>query len=311
MPRERSPRALRKERLYGPPLDGEGMADLPACAAWPEDARVRVGTSGWAYRHWLGRFYPRRLPSTQALAHYACRFPTVEVNSTYYRLPSEATFDAWRAAVPPGFRFAVKMPGSVTHDKRLVDAQAEAEAFYARCRRLGDRLGVVLVQLPPGFHADLGLLDAFLAGVPSDVRVAVELRHRSWFERDVRDLLERRGAAFVVHDYNRKGSPVWATADVAYLRLHGPTGRYRGSYDAETLLAWAEQVKEWVAVGLEVYAFLNNDERGKSVRNALDLRGMLDEAWAPARGSSQARADAVEGADEAHDALDGYRCGMV
>lgn len=297
MPRERSERALRKERLYGPPLEGDGM-DVPACAAWPEDARVRVGTSGWAYRHWLGRLYPRRLPSTQALAHFACRFPAVEVNSTYYRLPEARSFDAWRGAAPPGFRFAVKMPGSVTHDKRLVDAEDETRDFLDRCRRLGDRLGVVLVQLPPGFHADVPLLERYLDALPRDVRFAVELRHRSWFERDVRDLLAARGVAFVVHDYNRKGSPVWATAGFAYLRLHGPTGRYRGSYDAETLLQWAEQVKAWAAQGLETFVFFNNDERGKSVRNALDFREMVAGAAAtPPRDAPPLAA--------------GYRCGLV
>lgn len=288
--RERSARALRRERLYGPPLEGEGM-DLPACAAWPEDARVRVGTSGWAYRHWLGRLYPRRLPPARALAHYACRFPAVEVNSTYYRLPEARSFDAWRDATPPGFRFAVKAPGSVTHDKRLVGVEAETAEFVERCRRLGDRLGVVLVQLPPGFRADLRLLARFLDLVPGGVRVAVELRHASWFERDVRDLLASRGAAFVVHDYGRRGSPLWVTSGVAYLRLHGPSGRYRGAYDAEALLAWAEQVKAWVAGGVEAYVFFNNDERGKSVRDALALRALLGDAGpsSPAAPASEHR----------------------
>lgn len=291
----RSERALRKERLYGPPLEGEGW-DVPACARWPDDLSVRVGTSGWAYRHWLGRLYPRRLPSTRTLAHFACRFPAVEVNSTYYRLPPDATFDAWRAATPPGFRFAVKSPGSITHNKRLVDVEAEVAEFLARCRRLGDRLGVALFQFPPGFHADVPLLRAFLDLLPSDLRVAVELRHRSWFERDVRALLAERNVAFVVHDYNKKGSPTWTTTEFAYLRLHGPSGRYRGAYDAETLLQWAEQVKEWRASGLDAYVFLNNDERGKSVRNALELREMLEE-------STLAALPSEEGAE--------YRCGIV
>lgn len=275
-PRVRSERTVRKERLYGPPLEGPGM-ELPACDAWPRGVPVRVGTSGWSYRHWQGRLYPRGLPSTQALAHFARRFPTVEVNSTYYRLPPERVFEAWRDATPPGFTFTVKAPGAITHDSRLVDVAWATEEFLQRCRLLRDRLGGVLFQLPPGFRADLPLLQRFLDLLPRDLRVAMELRHRSWFERDVRDLLSERNVAFVVHDYDRKGSPLWVTSDLAYLRLHGPTGRYRGAYDAETLLAWAEQVRAWRETGLDVVVYFNNDERGKSVRNAVELIEMLRE----------------------------------
>jgi uncharacterized protein YecE (DUF72 family) len=241
-----------------------------------------VGTSGWAYRHWLGRFYPRRLPGREMLAFHSRRFATVEVNSTFYRPPSEATMDAWREQTPPGYRVSLKMPRVVTHDKRLVDADAETRAFLALARRLGPKLGVVLVQMPPSFRADLPLLDAYLAALPVDLQYAVELRHRTWREAAAatRRLLERHGVARVVHDFGRKDTPMAPTAPFVYLRLHGPTGRYRGSYDVETLLAWAQQLAAWVEGGYEAWCYLNNDERGHGARNALALRGYAEEAIA-------------------------------
>lgn len=297
MPRARSERALRREGLYGAPLPGEGWR-VPAREAWPEEARLLVGTSGWSYRHWLGRLYPRNLPGPRALAYYAARFPTVEVNSTYYRLPPEATFDAWREGTPPGFRFVVKSPGSITHEHRLEGVTWETQEFVARCQRLGERLGLILFQLPPGFHADVPLLSRFLDALPRGPSYALELRHRSWFERDVRDLLHAHRVAFVVHDYGTKGSPLWTTAEDAYLRLHGPTGRYRGAYDRETLLQWSEQLKDWLASGHRCWVFFNNDERGKSAQNALDLVDILQAGrpsaaggGSPARGADRSQAE--------------------
>lgn len=274
--RERSERALRRERLYGQPLPGGGEG-LESRDAWPHDMPLRVGTSGWAYRHWLGRLYPRDVGGTAMLPFFARRFPTVEVNSTYYRLPEARTFDAWRDAAPPGFRFSVKAPGSITHEKRLVGVEEETAEFVARASRLHDRLGVLLFQLPPGFRADLPLLEDFLRLLPEPGRCAFELRHRSWHERDVRALLERHGAAWVVHDYGRRGSPLWTSTDWVYLRLHGPSGRYRGAYPAETLLAWAQQALHWLREGRRVWVFFNNDERGHAVRNAVALREALAE----------------------------------
>lgn len=276
MARERSERAARREPLYGAPLPGAGE-EWPERAGWPAEMPVRIGTSGWAYRHWLGRLYPRDLPARRHLEHYARRFPCVEVNSTYYRLPPASVFEAWRAAAPPGFRFVVKAPGEITHEKRLVGAERDVEEFLDRVRLLGDHLGPVLFQLPPGFHADVKRLRAFLDLLPDGLRCAFELRHRSWYAHDVRQMLERRGAAWVVHDYGRRGSPVWTSASWVYLRLHGPSGRYRGAYEVETLLAWAQQVLEWLKEGREVWCFFNNDERGKAVRNAMGLRGLLEE----------------------------------
>lgn len=278
MPRALSPRTVRRYDLYGWPQEGPGADEetYPPADAWPA-RRVRIGTSGWAYPHWRGRFYPRSLPATRHLAWYARRLPTVEVNATYYRLPSRAVFAGWREAAPPGFLFTLKAPGTITHEKRLVDVQDELDEFLDHARELHDRLGVLLFQFPPGFRADLPLLGRFLDMLPQDVRCAFELRHKSWFERDVFMLLAQHERAFVVHDFSKKGTPLVETAPFVYLRLHGPSGRYRGAYDWTTIFQWAQQVREWVERGFEVFVYLNNDERGHSTRNAALLRDLVGE----------------------------------
>ena len=269
MVRERSPKTLRRFNLYGWPQKGPG-ADVeayPERDAWPR-MRLRVGTSGWAYTHWKGRFYPDDVPATKQLAWFSRRLPTLEVNSTYYRLPPRATFAKWRDAVVPGFQFTVKAPGMITHEKRLVDVRAELEEFLACAYELQDALACLLFQFPPSFKADqFDVLRAFLDLLPADVRCAFELRHRSWFERDLFLLLAEHERAFVVHDYNKKGTPLVETAPFVYLRLHGPSGRYRGSYDVETMFAWAMQTREWLDRGFEVITYFNNDERAKSTLN--------------------------------------------
>lgn len=289
-----SERTLRRRALYGAPLEGPGAdeKEWPAHDAWPDDARVRIGTSGWAYDHWRGRFYPRDLPPKDRLAYASRRMPTVEVNSTYRRLPAPHVFDAWRDATPDGFLFAVKSPGTITHDKRLVDVDAELVEFLRLARRLRDRLGCILFQFPSSFRVDVALLGRFLEALPRGPRYAFELRHRSWYERDVYMLLAEHAAAFVVHDFAKKGSPLVETAPFVYLRLHGPSGRYRGSYDEETIFQWGEQVREWLARGFEVFVYLNNDERAKSVRDAARLR---DRALAPAAAQPAPRAAARRG----------------
>lgn len=274
--RERGERALRRERLYGAPLEGGGE-EHPAREAWPREMPVRIGTSGWAYRHWRGRLYPRTLPARRHLEHYARRFPTVEINSTYYRLPPASVFESWRDAAPEGFRYAVKAPGVITHEKRLADVERDLDEFLERATLLRDHLGPMLFQFPPGFHADVKRLRAFLDLLPDGLACAFELRHRSWYAHDVRGMLARKGAAWVVHDYGRRGSPLWSTSPRVYLRLHGPSGRYRGSYDVETLFAWAQQTLEWLKEGREVWCFFNNDERGKAPRDAATLRALLEE----------------------------------
>ena len=293
--REPSPGSLRKLRMYGWPQRGPGVdeADLPERQAWPERLVARVGTSGWAYAHWKGRFYPAKLAAPKLLAFYSRRFATIEVNSTYRRLPGPHVFDAWREATPPGHKFTVKSPRSITHDGRLADL-APIDAFYALVRRLEDRLGLVLYQLPPSLAADMPLLERFLDALPTDVRVAMEFRHPTWHAPEYRALLRERGVAWVVHDFLRRDSPIDVTTDFAYLRLHGPSGRYRGSYAMETLLAWAEQAREWMRAGKQVWVYFNNDERGHGARNAAFMANQLgyatSEAARPKRAAREIRA---------------------
>ncbi|HUR68614.1 MAG TPA: DUF72 domain-containing protein [Candidatus Thermoplasmatota archaeon] len=275
VPRERSARTIRRFNLYGWPQSGPGAdeEDYPERDAWPPSQQLRIGTSGWAYPHWKGRFYPASCPTPQYLAWYARRLPTIEVNCTYYRLPAQATFAKWRDATPPGFRFTVKAPGAITHEKRLVDVEEDLAQLLLHARELRGKLDVLLFQFPPSFKADaLPQLAAFLDLLPRDVRCAFELRHRSWYERDVYLLLAQHERAFVVHDYNKKGTPLVETAPFVYLRLHGPSGRYRGSYDVATLFQWAMQAREWMERGFEVYTYFNNDERGHGPRNAAAFR---------------------------------------
>lgn len=296
MARERSPKTVRRFSLYGWPQQGPGASEeeYPERDAWPA-MRMRVGTSGWAYPHWKGRFYPGKLPATQHLAWYARRLPTLEVNATYYRLPPRATFEKWRDATPPGFLFTIKAPGIITHDKRLVDVDAELAEFVDAARGLGDKLGMLLFQFPPSFRADLPLLARFLEALPDDVRCAFELRHKSWYERDAYMLLAQHERAFVVHDYNKKGTPIVETAPFVYLRLHGPSGRYRGLYDVETMFTWAMQARDWLERGFEVWTYFNNDERGKSTINIPVFRELATgraELFAHPSSDAPAEADA-------------------
>jgi uncharacterized protein YecE (DUF72 family) len=234
---------------------------------------LRVGTSGYQYRHWRGDFYPRGLPTARWLAHYTRRFDTVEINNTFYNLPEPRTFDDWREAAPPGFLFALKYSRYGTHMKHLKDPEAALGPFLERAERLGRRLGPILVQLPPRWSADPGRLDAFLRAAPRRHRFAVELRDPSWLCDEVFDVLRRRRAALVIHDLI-EGHPVELTADWTYLRFHGR--RYGGSYSPQALSGQARRIRRWRGRGHDVYAYFNNDVGGHAPRNAADLRRYVE-----------------------------------
>ena len=240
-----------------------------------ESARIRIGTSGWSYDHWRGVFYPEGLPAAQRLEYYASKFRTVEIDATFYRLPSEQAVRAWREAVPDGFAFAVKGSRFITHVRRLADAGEASATFLRRMSLLGDALEVVLWQLPPTLHLDAALLDGFLDGLPGGrVRHAVEFRHESWLTEEAFDVLRKNGAAHVSVSSDAMPENLTATADFVYVRLHG-TETYHGAYERPALGPWAQFLSEQLSVGRDVYAYFNNDFEGHAPRDATQLIDML------------------------------------
>jgi uncharacterized protein YecE (DUF72 family) len=240
-------------------------------------ASIRIGTSGWEYDHWRGIFYPRELPKSRWLEFYAERFDTVELNNSFYRLPAAETFAAWRRRVPAAFVMAVKASRYLTHLKRLRDPAEPVERFWSRARRLGERLGPVLYQLPPRWNRNLDRLEEFLASVPPRRPQAFEFRDPSWYHADTYALLERRAAALCLHDMRGSASPTEPVGPFVYVRFHGSVGRYHGSYAPEALEAWADRIAGWVEDGRPVWAYFNNDPEGQALRDAERLRTMLGE----------------------------------
>lgn len=238
---------------------------------------IYIGTSGWSYDHWQDVLYPRGTPSAQRLACYVQRFPTVEVNATYYHWPRDSTFAAWRAQLPDGFLMSVKAPRGLTHARKLSGGEVWLPRMEPGLRALGPQLGALLVQLAPQFERDDARLAAFLQLVPAWVRVAVEFRHPSWHCEPVYALLEQYGAAYCVMSGAGLPCVLRATAPFVYARLHGPDphGLYGGSYSDDDLGWWAARLAEWTAQGRDVFAYFNNDPAGHAVRNATTLRALL------------------------------------
>ncbi|MFN2488179.1 MAG: DUF72 domain-containing protein [Actinomycetota bacterium] len=230
---------------------------------------VVIGTSGWMYRDWRERFYPAGVTQKVWLEYYAQRFQTVESNNAFYMLPKPETFAAWRRRTPEDFVMAVKVNRYVTHIRRLRDACAAVDRFMANARELGSKLGPVLVQLPPNLKADLPSLDEVLGRFGSDVRVAVEFRHDSWFCDEARALLSEHGAALCLADRGSKPiAPLWRTTEWSYLRFHEGRASPRPCYGRVALRTWAARLAETWGAAADVYVFFNNDPRGCALRDA-------------------------------------------
>lgn len=241
----------------------------PGCA--------RVGCSGWSYRHWRGPVYDPQLPARRWFAEYAKRFSTVELNNTFYRLPSESAVSAWHDAAPSHFVYALKLGAFGTHRMKLRDAGSWLPNHVDRARLLGSALGPTLVQMPPRWRRDVERLDEFFSAAPRDMRWAVELREPSWLHDDVFSLLHRYNAALCVHDL-LVDHPFLVTADWTYVRCHGPFGpsrKYQGRYGAERLGPMAEQLRGLLDSGLDVYCYFNNDDSGYAVNDATWLADRL------------------------------------
>lgn len=235
---------------------------------------IFVGTSGWTYPDWRGRFYPPRLPRREWLAYYAERFPTVELNVTTYRLPKPTDLARW-TSVRPGFTYTIKLSRLITHRKRPGEPRAFVDNYFRAVAPLASRVANVLAQFPPWFVYDPGALHAFLDVLPADYRHVVEFRHPSWYRDDVYAVLRARGVSLCVHDLRGSETPLVLTGPVLYVRLHGPVRAYAGSYRRVRLERWAATILALEPQVSGAFVYFNNDERAFAARNAVTLRELL------------------------------------
>lgn len=227
-----------------------------------------AGTSGYSYKEWLGHFYPAKLPASEMLRYYAGRFATVEINNTFYRMPAESMLAQWSEQVPEHFSFTLKAPRRITHDKRLREADSHVAEFLKRAGALGNKLGVILFQLPPYLKKDLPRLRDFLGLLPSGNRVAFEFRHASWQDDDVYEALRSHAAMLCVTDTDEGDTPFVVTSDCGYVRLR------RTHYDDRELGAWGERIA--AALVAQTYVYFMHEDEALGTRFAQ----RLNELWA-------------------------------
>jgi uncharacterized protein YecE (DUF72 family) len=243
-------------------------------AARPMSEQVHVGTSGWHYKHWCGPFYPETLRPDEMLKFYSERLRTVEINNSFYHLPSPDAFRKWRDETPGDFRFAIKASRYITHMKKLKDPEQSLKKFLLHVEELGGKSGPILFQLPPHWKRDALRLKDFLRALPKHWRYAFEFREPSWFHQEIFSLLEQHNAAQCIYDLAGYQSPEEVTARFTYVRLHGPSAyKYAGRYSHALLRSWLHRVEEWFKQGSrEVFVYFDNDQAGYAALNALEFQ---------------------------------------
>ncbi len=236
---------------------------------------IHIGTSGWHYKHWVGTFYPDRTPASRMFALYCEHFNTVELNNTFYCLPKPAGLNNWRDSSPADFCFAAKGSRFITHMKKLKDPEAALAKYFDAIEKLREKLGPILFQLPPGWDFDGERFSTFLKALPEHHRYAFEFRNQTWNNPEAYDLLARYRSAYCIFDLAGYQSPIHVTADITYVRLHGPGGKYQGSYSDEALSRWAKQIEAWTRELKAIYVYFDNDDSGYAAHNALRLKELL------------------------------------
>ena len=236
---------------------------------------IYIGTSGWNYSHWQPAFYPEGMPSSQWLDYYRKQFSTVEINNTFYQLPSVRALQTWKESVGPDFIFFFISNWYITHMKMLKDPGNSLSRFFKRIEVLGGKGGPVLFQLPPRWRVDVDRLRKFIGMLSKTGTYTFEFRDTSWWTEDVYEILRESNGAFCIHDLAGTCSPKEVTADFVYVRLHGPGNAYEGLYDKETLAGWAGAFSAWRRQGLDVYCYFDNDQRAYAAGNAQELRAMV------------------------------------
>lgn len=230
---------------------------------------IWVGTSGYNYPEWKGSFYPSDLPPARMLPYYAARFPTVEINYTFYRMPNEKLVGGWAAQTPAPYKLTLKASRKITHDSRLKNTGELVASFCQVAASLGDKLGAILFQLPPNLKKDLAVLDAFLGDLPPRVVAAFEFRHASWFDEEVFSRLAARNLALCVADSEKLSTPLRVTADYAYFRLRDE------GYTVDAIRRWGDDIARTTAACRDVYVYFKHEEQGKGPEFARLLMSSL------------------------------------
>lgn len=238
---------------------------------------IHIGTSGWSYKNWSGFFYPQGLAAKNQFSYYVQHFNTVEINNSFYGLPTKETFRKWNETTPDDFVYAIKASRTITHMKRLHDPAGNLELLLGNAVFLGKKLGVILFQLPPSLIVDNELLRDFLIQLPANYRFALEFRNSSWYSPEVYRLLEEYNCAFCIYELENHMSPIVVTADFVYVRLHGREYKYHGNYTEEDLQEWAGLCREWLATKDVFFYFDNTDGEGFAPFNAIRLAELVDQ----------------------------------
>jgi uncharacterized protein YecE (DUF72 family) len=232
-------------------------------------AAIWMGTSGFSYKEWKGKFYPEDVPDREMLKYYATRLNSVEIDSTFYRMPTAKMLEAWTAATPENFRFTIKASQQITHRQRLKVPSDALDYLVGAVPALGVRLGLVLYQLPPFFRYDLPRLEAFLSTLPRGIRSAFEFRHDSWFTAETYSLLQRFNTALCIHDADDHTTPLTLTTDLVYVRLR------RSHYDVQQRQEWQNRFREWSKTGVDVFAYIKHEDNPDAPLIALEFaRGL-------------------------------------
>lgn len=240
-----------------------------------KNGKVYIGTSGWHYKHWKGTFYPPEIKEKGQFGYYQELFNTVEINNSFYRLPSKETFESWYKASHKGFLFSIKANRFFTHLKKLNVSKTELQPFFSNLDQLKEKKGPVLFQLPPKWNFNDERLADFLAMLPPGNRYTFEFRNHDWYKPGVYKLLRKYNCAFCIYELAGHISPLEVTADFIYVRLHGPGNKYQGSYSDVVLREWANRCIAWQKLGSDVYIYFDNDQAGYAAFNALRIKEMI------------------------------------
>lgn len=236
---------------------------------------IHIGCSGWHYLHWRGNFYAKETKIKDFMGRYIEKFNTVEINNSFYRLPSEKTLMLWREKVQEDFTFAVKASRYITHTKKLQDSDEAFQTFFNRMSILGHKLGPILFQLPPKWNYNDARFKEFVGNLPPHQKYVFEFRNNNWLREEVFEILHKHDMGFCIHDMPGSQTPEVITSKIIYIRFHGSQGKYQGSYSDKTLDGWANKIQQWKK-DHQIYIYFNNDIEGFAPENALKLQELIN-----------------------------------